>query len=430
MNAIENTVRPKVLVVDDSRMVRASISKHIRGHFDIREEDDGETGWQTLLVDPDIQIVLTDIGMPHLDGYGLLARMRASKVPRIRAMPVIIVSGDDDAEAKQKALELGANDFIVKGISSPELLARLSRLYSGQQTGEVSSPSVAANAEVPEAETARPPVAATATAESAGVPDFVPSMAVPPVRGGTETVLGGPNSEWRSMQELAFATLLQTDLSRTAMSAIAVEIDHFDQLVEWHGSHVTRLIARKLVKILAGKLRKEDSVAQLAPSQFGILAPGLGAVDCMLLAQQLHMAVEKLVMSYRGERIQISVAMGVACSATDGGRRANQLIDVAVRRAKAGRDAGGNRIVSDDQEVTAQPQQEAKPVSDQSAGLDLFLLKLRSGATKQMAAELPQVIDTLLPLLEFIESSLHCGMPIDKLNQYLGKHKNTRSINR
>ena len=61
---------PRILVVDDSRMVRATIVKHIRGRFEVREEADGEAGWQTLLVDPDIELVLTDIGMPRLDGYG------------------------------------------------------------------------------------------------------------------------------------------------------------------------------------------------------------------------------------------------------------------------------------------------------------------------------------------------------------------------
>ena len=71
---------PRVLIIDDSRMVRASIIRHVRGRFEVREEADGEAGWQTLLVDPTIQAVITDIGMPRLDGYGLLERMRSSRL--------------------------------------------------------------------------------------------------------------------------------------------------------------------------------------------------------------------------------------------------------------------------------------------------------------------------------------------------------------
>ena len=59
-------------------MVRASIAKQIRGSFDVREEADGEAGWQALLVDPTIEVVISDIGMPKLDGFGPLER----SVPR------------------------------------------------------------------------------------------------------------------------------------------------------------------------------------------------------------------------------------------------------------------------------------------------------------------------------------------------------------
>ena len=72
----------KVLIVDDSRMVRASIIKRIRDRFEFREESDGEAGWQTLLVDDSIQVVLSDLTMPRLDGYGLLERIRASSTFR------------------------------------------------------------------------------------------------------------------------------------------------------------------------------------------------------------------------------------------------------------------------------------------------------------------------------------------------------------
>ncbi len=119
---------PRILVVDDSRMVRASIVKHIRGRFEAREEPDGEAAWEALLVDPAIEIVLTDIGMPRLDGYGLLERLRASKLPRVRDLPVVIISGDEDESARERALALGANGFVTKGAGGVELLATLMSL--------------------------------------------------------------------------------------------------------------------------------------------------------------------------------------------------------------------------------------------------------------------------------------------------------------
>ena len=79
MNDSTDQALPRVLIIDDSRMVRASIIRHVRDRFDVREEADGEAGWRTLLVDPTIQAVITDIGMPNLDGYGLLERIRSSR---------------------------------------------------------------------------------------------------------------------------------------------------------------------------------------------------------------------------------------------------------------------------------------------------------------------------------------------------------------
>ena len=92
----------RVLIIDDSRMVRASIVKHIRGRFDFREEADGEAGWQALLVDPSIHLVISDIGMPNLDGYGLLQRIRGSKLTRIQELPVLIISGEEEGEARAR----------------------------------------------------------------------------------------------------------------------------------------------------------------------------------------------------------------------------------------------------------------------------------------------------------------------------------------
>ena len=94
---------PRVLTVDDARVVRATRTKQIRDKFDIREEADGEAGWQALLLDPTIEVVISDIGMPRLDGFGLLQRIRGSRLSRINSLPVLIISGEDEDEARAEA---------------------------------------------------------------------------------------------------------------------------------------------------------------------------------------------------------------------------------------------------------------------------------------------------------------------------------------
>jgi CheY-like chemotaxis protein len=105
--------------------VRATLIKHIEGMFDFREAHDGEQAWETLLLDPSIRVVITDLTMPKLDGYGLLQRIRSSQISRIRNVPVIVVSGSDEQAERDRAKAAGATDLITKGIGTAQLLSRL-----------------------------------------------------------------------------------------------------------------------------------------------------------------------------------------------------------------------------------------------------------------------------------------------------------------
>lgn len=375
----DNPTITKVLVVDDSRMVRASLIKHLRGRFEVREESDGEAGWQTLLVDPSIQLVLTDIGMPRLDGFGLLERIRGSKVARVHDIPVIIISGDEDDAARERAIKMGANDFITKGIGGVELIARLeslSRLAETQRELEASRAALASQSPLD-------PASGLATEAYLNV---------------------------HGEQEMALARRHQADIS-----AMVIEIDHYEQLVEWHGAHVAQLITRKLSKILSSKVRKEDTVAQLAPAQFAVLSPSTDPLGCCAFALRMQRAMEKLVMTYREERIRISVTIGVASSSIDGMQTVSHLVGVAAGRAQAGKAAGGNRVVNDQGEVD---QTMVDRYMKQLISIDHALLQIRIGAADEVADRLPEVITTLLPLLELIESRVHCGIPLAALKKY------------
>lgn len=159
--SIDTQLKPRVLIADDSRIVRATLIKHIEGMFEFREALDGEQAWQTLLIDPSIRVVISDLSMPNLDGYGLLQRIRASKISRIRTLPVVVVSGSDEQEERERAKAAGATDLITKGIGAAQLLSRLdvlSKLVSTQHEFErglealVRNPENGASIELPSPE--------------------------------------------------------------------------------------------------------------------------------------------------------------------------------------------------------------------------------------------------------------------------------------
>lgn len=367
---------PRILVVDDSRMVRASLVKHMRGRFDVREEPDGEAGWEALLVDPGIDLVLTDIGMPRLDGYGLLERIRASRVGRVRELPVVIISGDEDESARERALELGANGFIAKGSGSVELLATLSALVRLSRTQGELERSRAALAE---------------------------QGALDPESG----LASAAYLQQRATQGVAEARRRGTDIS-----VMVVQIDRFEALVERHGAHVVQLIMRKLGKLLAERIRTEDTLSQHAESQFALLSPGADGVSSCAFALRLRRSVEKLVMAYRDERIRVTLSVGVANALADRCERVSELLAHARTRAAQARAAGGNRVVSGEGEVDAA---EIERQLAHRLSIDQALQQLRAGEHDAVAAQLPQLVGTLMPLLELLESRLHAGIPLAQL---------------
>ena len=128
--------RPQALIADDSRIVRATLCKHLSHLFDFSEALDGEEAWDFLLRNESVDLLITDLTMPRLDGYGLLRRMRASRSEHLRRMPVVVVSGTDDADERRQARDAGATDLITKGMPTAQLVSRmtlLAQLVSAQR---------------------------------------------------------------------------------------------------------------------------------------------------------------------------------------------------------------------------------------------------------------------------------------------------------
>lgn len=368
----------KVLIVDDSRMVRASIIKHIRDRYQFREEADGEAGWQALVVDPSIDVVLTDIGMPQLDGFGLLERVRNSKLSRLQHIPVVVISGDEEAEVRERARQLGADDFITKGIGATELIARIdsmARLAKARRELEESR-------------------AALAQQQS------VESMT---------NVMSDTTLNWHGAQEA-----ISANLPEGGMSVMVIDIDDFDDVVSRYGLKVAELVARKLWRILTTKVHQDDTIAQLGPGRFAVLSPSVDTMGCCAFALRLQKAISRLVMTYRENRLGIAITVGVASSMDDGMGSGSYLVGIATQRALEGARAGGNRVVAHQGEVDEESVEEA---SRQAVSIDQLLLRLRLGSSDSVRDQLDKAVRALLPLLEIVEAEHDCGLPLGKLQR-------------
>ena len=114
--------RPFVLIADDNADMRQYIARLLGAHYRIEAAPDGEAALAAALQrTPDL--VLTDVMMPRLDGFGLLKALRAD--PRTSSVPVIMLSARVGEESRIEGMQEGADDYLVKPFSANELLARV-----------------------------------------------------------------------------------------------------------------------------------------------------------------------------------------------------------------------------------------------------------------------------------------------------------------
>ncbi|NIP41899.1 MAG: response regulator, partial [Gammaproteobacteria bacterium] len=110
----DNAQKATIMIVDDSRTVRASLKMILRSAYNVIEAEDGEECWEKLTQDSDISMLITDIMMPKLDGYGLICRIRASDNASIKELPIVVITSSEDDITRERAHACGANDFIIK----------------------------------------------------------------------------------------------------------------------------------------------------------------------------------------------------------------------------------------------------------------------------------------------------------------------------
>jgi signal transduction histidine kinase len=116
------TPRPRILWVDDNADMRDYVRRLLAEHYEVEEARDGLAALASARRAPP-DLVLSDVMMPGLDGYGLLRELRAD--PLTRTIPVILLSARAGEGAVVEGLDTGADDYLVKPFSARELLARV-----------------------------------------------------------------------------------------------------------------------------------------------------------------------------------------------------------------------------------------------------------------------------------------------------------------
>lgn len=111
-----------ILIVDDDEMIRHTLEALLDGDFQLYFASNGIDAFaMSMQIRPDL--ILLDVMMPHMNGFEVCRRLRAT--PELAEVPIIMITALDDREARLQGLRDGADDFITKPFDSIELMARI-----------------------------------------------------------------------------------------------------------------------------------------------------------------------------------------------------------------------------------------------------------------------------------------------------------------
>jgi PAS domain S-box-containing protein len=118
----KETDKPRILWADDNADMRAYVTRLLGGRFEVQPVCDGEEALSAARAHPP-DLILSDVMMPKLDGFGLLRALRGD--PALREIPIILLSARAGEESRIEGMEGGADDYLVKPFSARELIARV-----------------------------------------------------------------------------------------------------------------------------------------------------------------------------------------------------------------------------------------------------------------------------------------------------------------
>jgi len=123
-----DTAQPTVLVVDDNAMMSAFLESFIGMTYRVIAKEDGQQALSCLESGTHVDLVLTDIHMPHMDGISLLKYLRAR--PQWAHVPIVMLSSEENSAVRVECLHQGADDFVIKPFNPDELLVRLGKMFA------------------------------------------------------------------------------------------------------------------------------------------------------------------------------------------------------------------------------------------------------------------------------------------------------------
>ncbi|MCW2246723.1 two-component system chemotaxis response regulator CheY [Azospirillum fermentarium] len=290
----------RILIADDTLLMRSMLSEMAEsfGHTVILAKDGAEALEKAWSEAPDIAII--DWEMPRMAGIEVCWHLRAD--PRTAYTHLILMTAGDEPWRELKALDCGADDFLHKPINAAHLKARL-----------------------------------TAGVRIRAMHEQLLHLAL------TDGLTGILNR--RAFLDRADQELARARRTKRPLGLVMADIDHFKRINDTHGHAAGDAALKRFVTGCKVNLRVSDVLGRLGGEEFAILLPESDRAGCVITAERLRKAVERLDLEFEGARIPITASFGItALALNEEGESitaALQRADHALYRAKEG---GRNRV--------------------------------------------------------------------------------------
>ena len=291
--------KPIVLIVEDDPDARDILSELLADRYEVESAGDGETALEMAAKSiPDL--VLLDLFLPGLDGFGTLQRLRNNKVTS--DVPVIFLSAQGDAHTKTQGLALGAQDYLAKPFSAQELIARVERtLHQTAQREHF-----------------------RALAE-------------------TDALTGLPN--FRSFRARLEEEVRRADRYKSPLACAMMDLDGLKQINDALGHGAGNRAIQAFGDAIRSELRDTDFGARYGGDEFVVLFPQTAAEQTQLFAERLRRRLQR-VSAELG--IPVRTSIGVASLTggvkTEVGPAADDLLKRADEALYAAKRGGRDRL--------------------------------------------------------------------------------------
>jgi len=326
----------RVLLVDDQLIIVEAVRRMLAGQVDIEFHYVTDASYAEASAERVAPtVILQDLVMPDIDGFALIAFYRRN--PKLRHVPVIVLSAKEDPKLKAHGFEVGANDYMVKLPDQLELLARL-RYHAAGYINRLQRDEAYALLREREQQLADANIELHKLAALDGLTGIA----------NRRRFDAAMEHEWQRGQR-----------NRQPLALLMCDIDCFKLYNDANGHQAGDLCLQKTAAVLTEHLKRPaDLAARYGGEEFAIVLPDTDLAGALSVAEACRAQLAALQMAHAGSPSgAVTMSIGVACMLPQPGSKPADLIARADRGLYAAKQGGRNRVTHVTDELTNHPEE-------------------------------------------------------------------------